>query len=107
MNVGSEICMYYLYIVVLWILYGTFAYFYQWLQELMGERDQVWEHGENLLPGFKCKCCIKEFHGGRATRLKEHLAEKVRILRGALNAYRTYGITSYVSCKGSESERRL
>jgi hypothetical protein len=42
----------------------------------MGERDQVWEHGENLLPGFKCKCCVKEFHGGRATRLKEHLAEK-------------------------------
>jgi hypothetical protein len=40
MNVGSEICMYYLYIVVLWILYGTFAYFYQWLQELMGERDK-------------------------------------------------------------------
>jgi hypothetical protein len=42
----------------------------------MGERDVVWEHGENLFPGFKYKYCVKEFHGGRVTRLKEHLAEK-------------------------------
>jgi hypothetical protein len=42
----------------------------------MGERDQVWEHEENLFPGFKCKYCVKEFRGGGATRLKEHLAEK-------------------------------
>jgi hypothetical protein len=42
----------------------------------MGERDQVWEHGENLFPGFKCKYCVKEFSGGGATRLKEHLAGK-------------------------------
>jgi hypothetical protein len=42
----------------------------------MGERDQVWEHGENLFPGFKCKYCMKEYHGGGATRLKEHLAGK-------------------------------
>jgi hypothetical protein len=41
-----------------------------------GERDQVWEHGENLFPGFKCMYCVKEFHGGGATRLKEHLAVK-------------------------------
>jgi hypothetical protein len=42
----------------------------------MGERDVVWEHGENLFPGFKCKYCAKEFCSGGATRLKEHLAEK-------------------------------
>jgi hypothetical protein len=27
----------------------------------MGERDVVWEHGENLFRGFKCKYCVKEF----------------------------------------------
>jgi hypothetical protein len=42
----------------------------------MGERDQVWEHGENLFLRFKCKYCVKEFCGGGATRLKEHLMEK-------------------------------
>jgi hypothetical protein len=42
----------------------------------MGEMDVVWEHGENLFPGFKCNYCVKEFRGGGATRLKEHLAEK-------------------------------
>jgi hypothetical protein len=42
----------------------------------MGERDVVWEHGENLFPEFKCKYCVKEFRGGGATRLKEHLAGK-------------------------------
>jgi hypothetical protein len=26
-----------------------------------GERDEVWQHGENLFPGFKCKYCLKEF----------------------------------------------
>jgi hypothetical protein len=40
------------------------------------ERDQVWEHRENLFPEFKCKYCVKEFRGGGATRLKEHLAGK-------------------------------
>jgi hypothetical protein len=25
------------------------------------ERDEVWEHEENLFPGFKCKYCLKEF----------------------------------------------
>jgi hypothetical protein len=39
--------------------------------------------------------------------LKEYLAEKVEIFHGALNAHRTYGTISYMSCKGSESERRL
>jgi hypothetical protein len=38
--------------------------------------------------------------------LKKHLAEKVRMLRGALNAHQTYKTTSYVSCKEFESERR-
>jgi hypothetical protein len=42
----------------------------------MGERDQMWKHGENLFSGFKCKYCVKEFHGGGAIRLKEHLAKK-------------------------------
>jgi hypothetical protein len=42
----------------------------------MGEKDEVWEHRENLFPGFKCKYCLKEFQGGGATRLKEHLAGK-------------------------------
>jgi hypothetical protein len=42
----------------------------------MGERDVVWDHEENLFPGFKCKYCVKEFHDGGATRLKEHLARK-------------------------------
>jgi hypothetical protein len=42
----------------------------------MGVRDQVWEHGENLFPGFKCKYYMKEFSGGGVTRLKEHLAEE-------------------------------
>jgi hypothetical protein len=36
----------------------------------------VWEHGENLFPVFKCKYCVKEFHGDGATRLKEHLTGK-------------------------------
>jgi Zn-finger protein len=42
----------------------------------MGERDQVWEHGENLFSGFNCKYCVKEFYGNGATRLKEYLVEK-------------------------------
>jgi hypothetical protein len=72
----------------------------------MGERDVVWEHGENLFLGFKCKYYVKKIRGGGATRLKEHLAEKVRILCGALNAHRTYETTSYVRCKGFKSKRR-
>jgi hypothetical protein len=39
-----------------------------------GGRDVVWEHRENLFSGFKCKYCVKEFCGGGAIRLKEHLA---------------------------------
>jgi hypothetical protein len=47
--------------VVVVILYGTFPKFYSWLQESMGERDEVWQHGENLFPGFKCMYFLKEF----------------------------------------------
>jgi hypothetical protein len=42
----------------------------------MGERDEVWQHGENLFLEFKCKYCLKEFRGGGAIRLKEHLVGK-------------------------------
>jgi hypothetical protein len=42
----------------------------------MGERDEVWQHGENLFPGFKCMYYLKEFRVGEATRLKEHLTGK-------------------------------
>jgi hypothetical protein len=42
----------------------------------MGERDQVWEHEENLFLEFRCKYYVKEFHEGGAARLKEHLAGK-------------------------------
>jgi hypothetical protein len=42
----------------------------------MGERGQVWEYGENLSHGLKCKYCVKQFYGGGATMLKEHLAGK-------------------------------
>jgi hypothetical protein len=36
----------------------------------------VWEHIKNLFSRFKYKYCVKEFRGGGATRLKEHLAGK-------------------------------
>jgi hypothetical protein len=36
----------------------------------MGERDVVWEYGEKLFFGFKCKYYVKEFCGGGATRYK-------------------------------------
>jgi hypothetical protein len=42
----------------------------------MGERDEVWEHGDNLFLRFNCKYCLKEFRGSGAIRLKEHLAGK-------------------------------
>jgi hypothetical protein len=39
----------------------------------MEERSVVWQLRENLFSGLKCKYCVKEFCGGGATRLKEHL----------------------------------
>jgi hypothetical protein len=40
------------------------------------ERDVVWEHGENLYPGWRCKYCHTSKGGGGATRLKQHLAAR-------------------------------
>jgi hypothetical protein len=36
----------------------------------MGERDKVWEYGDNLFFGFKCKYCFKEFRRGEATKVE-------------------------------------
>ena len=38
------------------------------------DRDVVWEHGENLYPGWRCNYCHAQKGGGGATRLKQHLA---------------------------------
>ena len=38
----------------------------------MAGKDVVWEHGENLYPGWRCNYTQKG--GGGATRLKQHLA---------------------------------
>ena len=40
----------------------------------MASRDVVWEHGENLYPGWRCNYCRTQKGGGGATRLKQHLA---------------------------------
>jgi hypothetical protein len=40
----------------------------------MTDKDVVWQHGDNLAPGFRCNYCNKSKRGGGATRLKEHLA---------------------------------
>jgi hypothetical protein len=50
---------------------------------------------------------VKEFRVGGATRLKEHLAGKVGMLRDTLNTHQTYVTTFYVNYKGFESERML
>jgi hypothetical protein len=71
----------------------------------MGERDVVWEYGENLFFGFKCKYCVKEFCGGGATRLKEHLAGKSGNVVRCTKCPPDIRGTSYMSCKGSESGR--
>jgi hypothetical protein len=48
----------------------------------MGDnKDLVWEHGEKIGIGFKCKYCRIQKDGGEATRLKEHLAHRGKILR--------------------------
>ena len=38
--------------------------------------DVVWEHGQKVGGGFKCKYCREEKGGGGATRFKEHLAHR-------------------------------
>jgi hypothetical protein len=39
-----------------------------------GKKDPVWNHGENLYPGFRCNYCGTQKGGGGSTRLKQHLA---------------------------------
>jgi hypothetical protein len=42
----------------------------------MGDRsqaDEVWEHGENIYPGFVYKYCKCSKKSGGATRFKQHL----------------------------------
>jgi hypothetical protein len=36
----------------------------------MGERDEVWQHGENLFPGFKCMYCLKKISRGRSHKVE-------------------------------------
>jgi len=43
---------------------------------MAGRADQVWEHGEKIGSGWKCKYCREAKAGGGATRLKEHLAHR-------------------------------
>jgi len=43
--------------------------------------DLVWEHGDKVGIGFKCKYCCIEKGGGGATRLKEHLAHRGKNVR--------------------------
>ena len=38
------------------------------------DRDVVWEHGENLYPGWRCDYCRTQKGEGGATRFKQHLA---------------------------------
>jgi hypothetical protein len=43
----------------------------------MGDRsqaDEIWEHGENIYPGFVYKYCKYSKKGGGVTRFKQHLA---------------------------------
>jgi len=43
---------------------------------MAGRADPVWEHGEKIGSGWKCKYCREPKAGGGATRLKEHLAHR-------------------------------
>ena len=38
------------------------------------DKDVVWEHCENLYPGWRCNYCHTQKGGGGATRLKQYLA---------------------------------
>jgi hypothetical protein len=40
------------------------------------ERDRVWQHGETISVGFKCKYCRETKSRGGGSRLKEHLAHR-------------------------------
>jgi hypothetical protein len=37
-------------------------------------KDVVWEHGENLAPGWRCNYCGMQKSGGGSTRFKKHMA---------------------------------
>ena len=38
------------------------------------DKDDVWEHGENMYLGWRCKYCNAHKGGGGSTSLKQHLA---------------------------------
>jgi hypothetical protein len=48
-------------------------------------QDLVWEHGEKIGTGFKCKYCRVEKSGGGATRLKDHLVHQGKNVRYSPN----------------------
>jgi hypothetical protein len=37
-------------------------------------KDPVWEHGDNLAPGWRCNYCGMHKSGCGSTRFKQHLA---------------------------------
>jgi hypothetical protein len=37
-------------------------------------KDHVWEHGDNLAPGWRCNYCGMHKSGCGSTRFKQHLA---------------------------------
>ena len=37
-------------------------------------KDPVWEHGDNLAPGWRCNYCGMQKSGGGSIRFKQHLA---------------------------------
>jgi hypothetical protein len=39
-------------------------------------KDPVWEHGDNLAPGWRCNYCGMQKSGGGSTRFKQHLAAR-------------------------------
>jgi hypothetical protein len=39
-------------------------------------KDPVWEHGDNLAPGWRCNYCGMQKSGGGPTRFKQHLAAR-------------------------------
>jgi hypothetical protein len=39
-------------------------------------KDPVWEHSDNLAPGWRCNYCGMQKSGGGSTRFKQHLAAR-------------------------------
>jgi hypothetical protein len=52
-----------------------------------GMLDIVWEHGENVGTGFKCKYYRETKNGGCCTRLKEHLANSGKIVKKCISVH--------------------